>query len=84
MTAPDNSSNEPVEERWAPVQVASFLGMSYQDARNAMLEGSFGESHYDAASRRLTVLASRVREFRTTRRKSPKKPAKRSRNIRKR
>lgn len=48
-------------ERWTPVQVASFLSLSYQAARNEMLAGTYGSSQYDPQTRKLTVLASRVR-----------------------
>jgi hypothetical protein len=44
MTAPSPGDTE----QWTIVQVASYLRMSYQDARNAMLEGVFGESFYEA------------------------------------
>jgi hypothetical protein len=76
MTAPSPGDTE----QWTIVQVASYLRMSYQDARNAMLEGVFGESFYEAKSRRLTVLASAVRAYRDARdakrRKAPKKARK--------
>ena len=49
------------DERWNPVQVAAFMQMQYQDARNAMLEGRFGESEYDPVKRKLTVSANAVR-----------------------
>jgi len=57
----------PTEERWTPVQVASYLKLSYQVARNNMLAGDYGESHYDAEKRRLTVSAERVRTARSKR-----------------
>lgn len=48
------------DEWWTIVQVASYLAIPYQTARNRMLEGRFGESQYDAKTRRLTVQAARV------------------------
>lgn len=80
MTTP----TPPAEERWKPVQVAAYLKMKYQDARNAMLEGRFGESEYDPKTRALTVSAALVREEkakRDARKKSRKKtrPKKRAR-----
>lgn len=59
-------------EWWSVVQVASFCKMKYQDARNAMLEGRYGASEYDAKTRRLTVRADLVhadQERRAQRRK---------------
>lgn len=50
------------EERWEVVQVASHMGLSYQTARNQMLQGIYGASEYDAKTRKLTVLAARVRK----------------------
>lgn len=67
---------EAPDEWWVPMQVAAFMGMSYQDARNAMLEGRYGDSEYDAKTRRLTVRASLVKEAkakRAKRRQSRKK-----------
>lgn len=76
MTAPE-------EERWTTVQVASHLSISYQTARNNMLAGDYGLSEYDAETRKLTVLASRVRAARKAARKAAKKshhqPTKRER-----
>jgi len=63
------------EERWTVVQVASYLSISYQTARNNMLAGDFGLSEYDAHTRKLTVLASAVRASKPED-KRPKKRAK--------
>jgi hypothetical protein len=52
---------EPSDEEWGPVQVAAFMKLSYQTARNHMLAGLYGDATYSAKHRRLTVLASRVR-----------------------
>jgi hypothetical protein len=57
----------PDDERWEPIQVATHLSVAYQAARNRMLQGEFGASEYDAKTRKLTVLASRVRKAKTTR-----------------
>lgn len=43
------------DEPWKPVQVASCLGLTYQDARNRMLHGEFGQSEYNDKTRSLTV-----------------------------
>lgn len=52
-----------VEEDWKIVQVASHMGgLSYQTARNQMLQGVFGESKYDAKTRCLTVSSTMVRK----------------------
>lgn len=71
MANPTSPESIAPEEWWTPVQVASFLGLQYQTARNQMLEGRFGESAYDPTTRKLTVLASRVR--------ATKKPKRRKR-----
>lgn len=67
MTAPEG------EERWAIVQVASHLSISYQTARNNMLAGDYGMSEYDAETRKLTVLASKVRAAKKAARKREKR-----------
>lgn len=77
------NDTEIADERWVPVQVAAFLEMTYQDARNAMLEGRFGAPDYDAKRRRLTVLASRVRDVRAQREKRREMRAKSRRAKRK-
>lgn len=59
-------SQAPVEERWGIMQVAAHLSISYQTARNNMLAGDFGQSEYDAATRKLTVLASAVKAKKKT------------------
>lgn len=69
---------EAPDEWWVPMQVAAFMGMSYQDARNAMLEGKFGDSEYDAKTRRLTVKASLVRDVKAKRAKRKKSRRRRS------
>jgi hypothetical protein len=58
---------EPTEERWTIVQVAAYLSLSYQVARNNMLSGDYGPSDYDAETRRLTVSAERVRAAKSKR-----------------
>lgn len=60
-------------EWWDPMQVASFMKMNYQRARNAMLEGQFGESQYDAKTRKLTVDSRLVREAKAKRTRSRRK-----------
>lgn len=52
----------PAEERWRVVQVAGFLGISPQTARNRMLQKHYGPSVYDERTRILTVRADAVRE----------------------
>lgn len=54
------------EERWRVVQVASFLGLSPQTARNRMLQKVYGPSEYNARTRTLTVAASAVRAVAAT------------------
>ena len=49
------------DEAWTVVQVASFLAVSYQVARNNMLAGDYGLSEYDPVTRKLTVRAESVR-----------------------
>lgn len=71
-------TTEALDEWWVPMQVAAFMGMSYQDARNAMLEGKFGDSEYDAKTRRLTVKASLVRDVKAKRAKRKKSRRRRS------
>lgn len=66
------------EERWTVVQVAAFLKLDYQTARNNMLSGDYGSSDYDAKSRKLTVLAEAVRSAKS-RPKSPTKSSARKR-----
>jgi hypothetical protein len=67
---PEKAAPLDPKERWTVVQVASFLVISYQTARNNMLAGDFGTPEYDAQTRKLTVLASGVR---------PKKPKRKHR-----
>jgi hypothetical protein len=50
------------DEPWEIVQVASFMRLTYQTARNHMLSGTFGPSQYDPTTRCLTVMASAVRK----------------------
>jgi hypothetical protein len=62
MRSKSRSKTAPAtEEQWNVVQVAAAIGKSYQTARNQMLQGEFGPSVYDAATRKLTVAATRVR-----------------------
>jgi hypothetical protein len=63
------------EERWTTVQVASFLMISYQTARNNMLAGDYGLSEYDAKTRTLSVLASRVQAAKSKRGRKKKRRA---------
>lgn len=70
MTKLDSTPTESPNEWWEPMQVAAFMKMSYQNARNAMLEGRFGESQYDARTRKLTVDARLVREAKAKRGKT--------------
>lgn len=63
----------PPSEEWTPVQVASFLAISYQSARNNMLAGDYGPSKYDAEKRKLTVMADRVRAAKSKRGRKPRK-----------
>ena len=65
-------------EHWTIIQVASFLSIPYQSARNQMLEGRFGESQYDATSRKLTVLASLVQSAKSVRGRPKKRSRKRA------
>lgn len=58
------------EERWTVVQVASYLAISYQTARNNMLAGDFGLSAYDAETRTLTVPAANVRAMKAALKKN--------------
>ena len=60
-------------EMWTVVQVSSFLSLSYQTARNNMLIGDYGESHYDPKTKRLTVPADRVRAAKSQRGRKPKR-----------
>jgi hypothetical protein len=69
------------DEDWTITQVASHMGLSYQTARNQMLQGIFGMSKFDAPTRCLTVSANQVKRVRTMRMK--KKSKKSSRNTRK-
>lgn len=66
------------DERWVIVQVASFLSISYQTARNNMLAGDFGPSDYDAETRRLTVSAERVRAMKPKGKTKKKKRSKKA------
>lgn len=69
----------PVIEMWTVVQVSSFLGLTYQTARNNMLIGDYGESHYDPKTRKLTVPADGVREAKSRRGRKPKRKRGRAR-----
>jgi pectate lyase len=84
--SPASTAHAPsdADEQWTIVQVASYMSLSYQDARNAMLAGEFGESDYDAKSRRLTVRASHVRDARAKRdaRRQSRRKTKRARRTR--
>jgi hypothetical protein len=51
------------ETRLTVVQVAAKIRRGYQAARNLMLHGTFGPSHYDEQTRRLTVPASGVAAY---------------------
>lgn len=51
----------PPAEQWTITQVAAFMGLNYQTARNQMLNGTFGRSAYDAKTRALTVSSVKVR-----------------------
>ena len=62
MPANDPAPEEKTEERWTVIQVAMFLSIAYQGARDLMLEGEFGKPEYDPALRRLTVQADKVRK----------------------
>ena len=59
------SANPVPDEEWSVAQVASHMGLSYQTARNQMLQGIFGQSNYDPAKRHLTVSANRVKTVKT-------------------
>ena len=73
MTVP----NPPVE-MWAVVQVAAHLELTYQVARNNMLSGDYGPSHYNAERRTLTVSADRVRAVKSKRGRRKKKTRRKS------
>lgn len=66
------------DETWSVAQVASHMGLSYQTARNQMLSGVFGQSHYDPAKRRLTVSANRVKTVKTMKTKKRTKKRRRT------
>lgn len=72
-------ADTPTPERWTTVQVASYLTVSYQIARNRMLAGDFGDSDYNAKTRTLTVLADRVRAAKSKRGRKTKAQHKRRR-----
>lgn len=57
----------PTDEQWKPAQVAAFMRISYQTARNQMFAGDFGPSHYAPKTRTLTVSANAVRRVKTER-----------------
>lgn len=61
VETPTDSTTPAPDERWTVVQVAAFLSLPYQRARNNMLAGDYGITEYDAKSRKLTVSADRVR-----------------------
>lgn len=66
------------DEDWTVAQVASHMELSYQTARNQMLQGLFGVSKYDAAKRKLTVsmlAVQRAKSRAKTRTKTKKKSA---------
>lgn len=60
MTRKKTAAPDPLE-RWEVVRVAAFTQVHYQTARNRMLAGVYGEPHYEPSTRKLTVLASKVR-----------------------
>jgi hypothetical protein len=64
------------DEDWTVAQVASHMTLSYQTARNQMLQGIFGTSKYDAEKRRLTVSANQVKRVKTNAGKRSKKKLK--------
>jgi hypothetical protein len=66
------------EEMWTVVQVAACLTLSYQVARNRMLEGRYGDPAYDAKTRKLTVPASRVLAVKSRRGRKAKTHRRRS------
>lgn len=66
-----STENATPEERWTVVQVAAFLGVSYQTARNNMLAQDYGPSEYDPVKRKLTVIADRVRSVKSKRGRKP-------------
>lgn len=53
-------SHDP-DERMTTVQVARFIGISYQTAYNRVLGGVYGPSEYNAETRTMTVRARAVR-----------------------
>lgn len=59
----------PTGERWNIVQVASYLGLPYQKARNNMMANLYGPSVYIAETRSLTVLSDGVIAAKRTRKK---------------
>lgn len=59
------------DEDWTVAQVASHMGLSYQTARNQMLQGIFGQSKYVAKTRCLTVSANLVKRTKTKQKKRP-------------
>lgn len=74
----NNAKQNPVTEsvsteQWTVMQVASYLGISYQKARNNMLAGDYGVTDYNAETRRLTVSAERVRATKSKRGRPAKK-----------
>lgn len=70
-----------VDEKWTVVQVASFLGISYQRARDNMLAADYGPSDYIAKTRTLLVSASAVRDWKEKHgRKRKRKQTRRARS----
>lgn len=49
------------DERMTTVEVARFIGISYQTAYNRVLAGVYGPSEYNPKSRTLSVRAKAVR-----------------------
>lgn len=50
------------EERMTTVEVARYIGISYQTAYNRILSGVYGPSDYNAATRTMSVRARTVRK----------------------
>lgn len=67
------------DEPWTVAQVAAYLGLTYQRARNNMLCHDYGPPEYNAKTRALTVLSSRVVAARA-KNPPPKRAKKRPKN----
>lgn len=61
MPASSRTSSNPIEDPIGPMEVARILGCRYQKARDLMLSGKLGPSHYE--DRKLTVSGKVVIEF---------------------